>query len=117
MWNKGIDVRKIAETFNCKVDSVYKFAHRNQMPKRPPGYKSVLQDESKRRWLIENYPIMSNETCAIFLGISPDRVGVLARKLGLSKSDEYWEGIRQYHLKKVRESIARRKVAKSKNNL
>ena len=103
LWRKGYTVPEISKMMNAKIDSIYKLAHRIGLPKRKQGKASILADPEKRRWFIRNYPEMSNGTISVFLNISDDYIGKLARQLGLKKSDAYWESIREYHRKKMRE--------------
>ena len=74
-----------------------------RLEKRKSGSKSVLLDREKKTWLIRNYPEMSNETISVYLGLSADYIGKIARSLGLKKSDEYWAGIKEYHRKRVKQ--------------
>ena len=62
--------------------------------------KSVIDDPEKRKWLVKNYPDMSNQTIAIYLGISAEWVQKLAAKLKLKKSKEYMSSVRKSALKK-----------------
>lgn len=61
--------------------------------------KSLIEDPEKRKWFVKNYPDMSNQTIAIYLGISVDWVQKLAGKLNLKKSKEYMSSVRKSALK------------------
>lgn len=104
LWRRGIPAPRIAEIMDVKVDSIYKKAHRMGLPCRVPGIRSLLdKDPEKKKWFIRNYPEMSNETIGVYLGLSPDHISRIARKMGLRKSERYWEGIKEYHKKRVRQ--------------
>ena len=104
LWSRGFSAQEIADMTGLKLDSVYKRAHRMGLAKRNPGAKGLLdKDPEKRKWFIKNYPEMSNDTMSVFLGIRPDYIGKIARRLGLKKSDAYWDGIKDYHKKRVRQ--------------
>lgn len=103
LWNKGASTSDIADMMGVKVESLYKMAHRIGLPKRKGGKTPLLTDQEKRKWFIRNYPEMSNSTISVFLGLSEDYIGVVARQLGLKKSEAYWNGIREYHKKRVRQ--------------
>lgn len=104
LWRKGYTVPQISEMTGYKTDTIYKMAHRIGLPKRKSGYKSLFELEpEKKKWFIQNYPEMSNSTLAVFLGLSEDHIGILARRLGLKKSDNYWQGIKGYHRKRIRQ--------------
>lgn len=110
LWCKGEDTSKIAEILGAKENTVYKYAHRLGLPKRKHGYKPMLDiDPEKKSWLIKNYPEMSNSTISVYIGLSPKYIGILARKLGLKKSEEYWKGIREYHRKRIKQFHATKK--------
>lgn len=104
LWQKGYTAPQISEMIGFKVDSVYKMAHRIGLPKHKSGPKSILEtDKEKKKWFIRNYPLMSNSTISVFLGISEDYIGKIARRLRLKKSEEYWQGIREYQRKRIRQ--------------
>lgn len=109
LWHKGVTVPQIAKIMNAKTDSLYRAAHRMGLPKRKGGYEAKLKDPEKRKWFIRNYPEMSNSTISVFLGLCPTHIGNLARKLGLKKSEAYFESIKEYHRRKVREFHATKK--------
>ncbi len=110
LWHKGLTVPQISEMTGIKVGTIHKRAHRLQLPKRKGGPRALLDsDPEKRKWFIRNYPEMGNATISVFLGLSEDHIGRLARQLGLKKSEQYWQGVREYHRKKVREFHAARK--------
>lgn len=103
LWHRGMPVPHIAGIMGIKADSVYKCAHRMGLPKRKGGKIPLLSDPEKKKWFIRNYPEMSNGTIGVYLGISEEYIGKLARRLGLKKSESYWEGIKDYHRKRVNE--------------
>lgn len=103
LWSKGIPVPQIAKMMGAKADTIYKCAHRIGLYKRKGGPVPILSDPEKRKWFIRNYPEMSNSTIGVYLELSEDHVGKLARRLGLRKSDAYWQGIREYHKKRMRQ--------------
>lgn len=110
LWGKGYTVPQISIMTGYKTDSIYKLAHRMGLPKRKGGHKPLLElDSEKRLWFIRNYPEMSNSTISVFLGLSEDYIGVIARQLGLKKSEAYWQGIKEYHRKRVKEFHATKK--------
>lgn len=104
LWVSGIPTADMAKRWNVSRDTIYKYAHRHNLPLRKGGKKScIFTDLEKREWIIKHYPYFSNETMAAYLGLSPDWIGVLARRLGLKKSEEYMRDIKIYHKKKVQE--------------
>lgn len=104
LWRKGFTAPQIARMFGTHPNSVYDCARRLGLPKHPVGRRALFDKEpEKKKWFIRNYPEMGNGTISAFLGISPYHIGRVARKLGLKKSERYWEGIREYHKKRVRQ--------------
>ena len=103
LWNKGMSVPAISKVMGVNIDTLYKYAHRHKFSKRKAGHISLLDaDPEKKKWFIRNYPEMSNSTISVYLGLSPYHIGYIARQLGLKKSSEYWEGIKDYHRKKMK---------------
>lgn len=109
LWHQGCSVSRIADITGGKEDSIYKCAHRMKLPKRRSGKASILSDREKEKWFIRNYPEMSNSTMAVYLGLSSDYIGVLGRKLGLKKSESYWQGVKEYHRKRMKQFHATKK--------
>lgn len=113
LWGKGIPVPQIAEMMGAKADTIYKCAHRIGLYKRKGGHTPMLdKDPEKKQWFIRNYPEMSNSTISVYLGLSEDYIGKIARQLGLKKSKAYWEGIREYHRKRMKQAYAAKKKDK-----
>lgn len=109
LWSKELTVPQIAKLTGWKPDTIYKCAHRWDLPKRKSGAAPILTDPEKRKWFIRNYPEMSNGTIGVYLGMSRDYVGKLARQLGLKKSEEYMECVKKYHKKRMKEVHAAHK--------
>lgn len=104
LWRKGMPTPQIAQALGAKESTIYKYVHRLGLPNRKSGCKSLLDsDPEKMNWFIRNYPEMSNSTISVYIGLSPKHIGKVARHLGLKKSEEYWEGIKEYHRKRIRQ--------------
>lgn len=101
LWRQNLTVAQMAEILGATEDAVKQSARRMKLPKKKRGTKSILNDPQKKRWFVLNYPEMSNSTMSVYLGISEDWIGVLARRLGLKKSESYWQSINEYRHKKI----------------
>lgn len=95
LWNNGLTAPQIAERLGMTANAVYKRCRRLRIEKHKSGYNSFLDNPEMRRWFIRSYPDLSNQTIAIYLGLSADYIGRVAHRLGLRKSKEYVSGSRR----------------------
>lgn len=109
LWKRGVKASDIAVRLGVRVDSVYKFAHRHRLPSRKTGKIPIITIDRELEWKLRKYyPDMGNKVLSLMLGLSPDYIGVLARQLGLKKSEYYWNGIKEYHRKRCKQSYQQR---------
>lgn len=96
---------ELAAHFNTSVQAVYVQAHKIGLNKSQP-YKIELTTE-RAVWLRRNFPHMSNEICALILGVSPRTVVRFARSLGLSKTEQFMRECQAHTSKRAQESHRR----------
>lgn len=93
---------EIAEILGTTPSSVYLQAFRLGLGKEQPS-KIRLTDE-QTRWLIKNFPHMSNGICALYLGIGCSTLSRIARNLELRKTPQFMAECQAYTAKKAQES-------------
>ena len=82
-----IPSKQIAQILGRSVDAIQLKAHKLGLKY---GYKNKVEaNADSLRWLKRNYPHMSNEICATYLGISLRTVVRLARKHNLVKTAQF----------------------------
>lgn len=72
--------------------------------KKGYGHARIQLSKSDTLWLRLNFPHMSNEICALRLGISPRTVIRRARALGLSKTPQFMHECQIHAAKKAEQS-------------
>lgn len=93
---------ELARHFGTSLAAIYQQAYKLGLRKNQPN-QIELTDERKR-WLMLNFPHMSNGICALILGISPRSVVRLARRLRLSKTAQFMRECQAHTAKRARES-------------
>lgn len=73
------------------------------------GYDSIriILPESDKLWLKINFPHMSNEICAMKLGVSIRTVVRLARRYGFEKTPQFMKECQAHAARKAKESHLR----------
>lgn len=94
--------QEIAEMLGTTPGSVSNKAFCLGLSKEHPS-KIRLTDE-QTRWLVKNFPHMSNGICALYLGISLRSVSRIARELELRKTPQFMAECQAYTAKKAQES-------------
>lgn len=98
LWGKGVPAPHIAAKLGLSVNAVYKRKKRLSLDNRTGRHKSFIDDTEKSKWFIRNYPDMSNQTIAIYLGMTAEHLRKVARSLGLKKSEIYIKEMRKGEL-------------------
>lgn len=93
---------ELAEIFGTTVGAVYQKA--NELGLRKPQPNKIELSRERETWLRLNFPRMSNEICALILGISLRSVVRQARRLGLEKTAQFMRECQAHTAKKARES-------------
>ena len=72
--------------------------------KKGCGHAKIRLSGEDRRWLQLNFPHMSNEICAMKLGVSPRTVVRLARSYGFKKTPQFMKECQAHAAGKAKES-------------
>lgn len=93
---------ELARHFGTSVAALYKQANKLGLRKAQPNQIELTRE--REFWLKRNFPHMSNGICALILGISPRSVVRLARRLRLSKTEQFMKECQAHTAKRAKES-------------
>lgn len=107
LWLSGMPIEEMADSYGVKPDTIltwcsrrFKFGRRH--------YGGVIEnDPEKAKFMMRNFPHMSNATLAVFLGASARCVHNAAERMELAKTEQCQREIAEYHLRRIREAYGR----------
>lgn len=92
----------LAIRFGTTCRAIYQKCFQMGLRKEQP--KKIHLTQQDKLWLIINFPHMSNEICAMKLGISLRSVVRQARNLGLQKTEQFMKECQAHTSRKAHES-------------
>lgn len=93
---------ELADHFGTTLRAIYKQANKLGLHKPQPN--QIELTEERALWLKLNFPHMSNQICALILGISPRTVVRLARRMGINKTPQFMRECQAHTSKRAKES-------------
>lgn len=86
VWLSGMPLNDMARIYGVKPDTIYAWCSRRFKFGRRHYGTLIERDPEKVRFMIKNYPHMSDATIAVYLGVSKDCVRDTAARLNLKKN-------------------------------
>lgn len=100
-----VTVVKLAEHFGTTRAAVAQKAYKLGLRKCQPSKIKLTHEQTS--WMKRNYPHMSNEICATYLGISISTLHRNARRFRLAKTPQFMRDCHLHAASKARESHIR----------
>lgn len=98
--------KQLAERFGTTAQAIYQKCWKLGL-KKGQDYARIRLSREDKLWLQLNFPHMSNEICAMKLGVSLRTVVRLARWYGFNKTPQFMKECQAHTAKKAKESHLR----------
>lgn len=95
----------LAVRFGTTYGAIYQKCNKMGLKKEQPC--KIHLTSQQELWMKTHWPHMSNEICALILGISPRSVVRQARRLGLHKTEQFMKECQAHTSKRAQESHMR----------